>query len=146
MSIEENKAVVRRLENEAWNKGNLAVADELIASNCVYHNAPPGTPPGPEGFKRLVEIYRTAIPDVRVTLEDLIAEGDKVVERRIAQGTHQGELWGIAPTSKSVTVTGIAIWHVIDGKVVERWESRDTLNVLQQPGAIPPAGEIRGVA
>lgn len=146
MSIEENKAVIRRLENEAWNKGNLAVADEFIANSYIYYNAPPGTPPGPDGFKQLVRMYRAAVPDVQVILEDLIAEGDKVVERWTARGTHRGELWGVAPTGKFLTVSGITIWRVIDGKVLERWENCDALGVFQQLGAIPPLGEIRGAA
>ena len=108
---DQNKALVRRAFEEVWNQSKLTVIDELIASNAVYNdpNVPGGKLTGPEGVKQFVQIYRTAFPDVRVTINDQIAEGDKVVTRWTATGTHKGQLMGIAPTNKPATVTGIDV-------------------------------------
>jgi len=136
----ENKAISRRVNEECFNQGNLAVADELLAADYVDHAAPPGLPAGVEGFKQLVAIYRTAFPDLHVTIEDQIAEGDKLATRFTASGAHQGELMGIAPTGKKVTVTGIAIERIVDNKIVEHWLVSDQLGMLQQLGVIPAQG------
>ena len=139
MSTENNKAVARRFLEEVWNQGNLAVADEIIASD--HDNTGPGTPPGlpsgPEGARQLVMMYRNAYPDTHFTIDEQIAEGDKVVSRWTAHGTHQGELAGIPPTGKSVTVTGIAIDRIVNGKIVHSWGIFDQFGMLQQLGAIP---------
>jgi steroid delta-isomerase-like uncharacterized protein len=134
---EQNKALSRRIAEECFNKGNLAVADEVIAADFVDHSAPPGLAPGVEGFKQLVAMYRNAFPDIRTTIDDVIAEGDKVVIRWTGRGTHKGELMGIAPTGKTVTVTGIGIDRIANGKIVEHWESFDQLGMMQQLGVIP---------
>jgi len=138
---EENKALVRRFVEEAVNKGNLTILDELVASDYVYHG--PNGPQfrGPEGYKQLVTMYRTAFPDLRMTTEDMVAEGDKVVTRFSAQGTHRGELMGIAPTGKPVAVTGIFILRFANRKFVEEWENFDTLGMMQQLGVIPAPAE-----
>ena len=102
MSTEENKEVVRRVIDEIVNKGNLSLADEVLASEYVYH-FPTHDINGPEGFKEFVTTMRTAFPDLHVTIEDLIAEGDRVAARVIMQGTFKGELNGIAPTGKKLT-------------------------------------------
>ena len=142
---DQNKALARRNVEEIWNQGNLSVIDELVAPNATFHDpsVPGGKFTGPEGFKQFVQIYRGACPDVRLTIEDLIAEGDKVVSRWTAIGTHKGELMGIAPTGKRVTVTGCDIAQYQNGKVVEGWASYDMLGMLQQLGVVPslaPAG------
>ncbi|MDZ7359293.1 MAG: ester cyclase [candidate division KSB1 bacterium] len=134
---EQNKALSRRITEECFNKGNLAVADEFVAANFTDHGAPPGLAPGAEGFKQLVAMYRNAFPDMRITIEDVIAEGDKVVMRWTARGTHKGDLMGIAPTGKTVTVTGIGIDRIANGKIVEHWESFDQMGMMQQLGVIP---------
>ena len=134
---EQNKTVARRAVEECFNKGNLAVVNEIFASNYVDHNAPPGLPPGVEGFKQLVTMYRNAFPDVRVTIDDVITEGDKVVIRWTGRGTHKGNLMSVAPTGKQVTVTGIGIDRFANGKIVEHWECFDQLGMMQQVGAIP---------
>lgn len=134
---DENKAIVRRTMEECFNNGNLGVADELVTADYVDHAAPPGFPGGPEGFKQLVGMYRQAFPDLRVTIEEVIAEGDKVVTRWVATGTHQGELMGIPPTNKPVTVTGIDINRVVGGKVTEHWGNFDQLGMMQQLGVAP---------
>lgn len=138
----EHKTIVRRFFEEAVNKGNLTVVDELIAQNYLEHEGPVGQPPGLEGFKQFVSMITTAFPDLQVTIEDLIAEGDKVVARVTVRGTHRGTLMGrIAPTGKSVTWTGIDIFQIADGQIVGRWNQRDLLGLLQQLGAIAEPGQ-----
>jgi steroid delta-isomerase-like uncharacterized protein len=142
---EQNKALSKRLFEEVWNQGKLQVIDELMASNNTLYDpsVPGGKVTGREGFRQFVEIYRTAFPDIRFTIHDQIAEGDKVVTRYTATGTHKGTLMGIAPTGKSATVTGITIEHYKDGKGVEAWANYDTLGMFQQLGVVPvlaPAG------
>lgn len=136
MSAEANKALVRRLVEEI-NRRNLAAIDTLLAPDFVDHSAPPGHAPGPEGFRQSIGMFVGAFPDFQWTIDDLLAEGDKVVLRVTARGTHRGELMGIAPTGKAVTVTGIAIFRVADGTIAEEWVNRDLLGLLQQLGAVP---------
>jgi steroid delta-isomerase-like uncharacterized protein len=139
MSTEDNKANVRRVFEEGWNQGNTAVFDELFATNYLGH-APSGPIHGPEGFKQYYATYRTAFPDTHLAIEDMIAEGDKVVIRWTGTGTHQGTLMGIPPSGKRVTITGISIVRIVNGKSVEDWADFDTLGMLQQIGAIPTPG------
>jgi len=136
MSTEENKAVLRRNE-EVFNKGNLAVADETIATNYILHGPGGQEFKGPEGFKQLVTMFRTAFPDLHATVEDMVAEGDKVAHRLILRGTHKGDLMGIAPTGKQVTLSAITISRFVGGKEVEGWSITD---MLQQLGVAPPTG------
>ncbi len=140
MSAEQNKTVSRRVIEDCFNHGNLALADDIYAADYVNHNAPPGFPKGPEGFKQEATMYRSAFPDIHITIEDQIAEGDKVVTRWSARGTHQGELMGIPPTNKKATVTGIAIDRLASGKIVEHWEVFDQLGLMQQLGVVPVPG------
>jgi steroid delta-isomerase-like uncharacterized protein len=139
MSTETNKTVSRRLFEEVWNKGNLALLNEIIAKDLV--NSGPGTlpglPTGPEGTKQLITVYRNAFPDVRFTIDEQIAEGDKVVTRWTAHGTHKGELVGIPATGKSSTVTGIAVDRIVNGKIAESWGIFDQFGMMQQLGVIP---------
>ena len=141
MSLEENKALARRGWEEIWNKGNLAIANEHYAPNYVAHMSGNPDMHGPEGHNQLVTMYRTAFPDLHFTVEDQIAEGDKVVNRVIARGTHQGELMGIPPTGKQITVTGITIDRIAGGKLEESWVSWNFLDMMQQLGVVPPMGE-----
>ncbi|MDA2924021.1 ester cyclase [Acidobacteria bacterium AH-259-L09] len=134
---EENKAVIRRLFNEAINQGNLSVVDEIMVSNCVWHDPANPDVKGPEGFKQVITKYRTAFPDLRETIEDIFAEGDKVVARYTWSATHEGDLEGIAPTGKHTTGTGILISHFSGGKVVEGWWNWDALGLMQQLGVVP---------
>jgi steroid delta-isomerase-like uncharacterized protein len=139
MSTETNKTVSRRLFEEVWNKGNLALLNEIIAKDLV--NSGPGTlpglPTGPEGTKQLITVYRNAFPDVHFTIDEQIAEGDKVVTRWTAHGTHKGELVGIPATGKSTTVTGIGVDRIINGKIAESWGIFDQFGMMQQLGVIP---------
>jgi steroid delta-isomerase-like uncharacterized protein len=139
MLTETNKTLSRRFLEEVWNKGNLAVLNEIIAKDHI--NSGPGTlpglPTGPEGSKQLVTVYRNAFPDVHFTIDEQIAEGDKVVTRWTAHGTHQGELVGIPATGKSSTVTGINVDRVVNGKIAESWGIFDQFGMMQQLGVIP---------
>lgn len=138
MSAEENKAVTRRFLEEIFTAGNLALVEELFAPDYVLHD--PSVPQevrGPEGMKQYVAMYRAAYPDTRFTIEDQIAEGDEVVTRWVGRGTHQGELMGIAPTGRVVTVTGIEIDRIAGGKIEETWVSYDALGMMQQLGVVP---------
>jgi steroid delta-isomerase-like uncharacterized protein len=137
---EENKALARRFSEELWNQGNLDVADEILDASFVAHGLVVELPPGPEGFKQFVTIYRSAFPDLQFTIEDLIAEGDKVMDRWTVRGTHKGELMGIPATGKQVEVTGMGMFRVSGGKAVELWTNMDVLGMMQQLGVIPPPG------
>ncbi len=141
---EENKAIARRLIEEVWNKGNFEVADEIFAPDFVANSLPPGIPPDSEGFKQFVAMYRAAFPDVNLHIEDQIAEGDMVVTRFTARGTHQGDLMGIPPTNKQVTVTGIGISRIVEGRSMEEWNNYDQYGMLVQLGVIPAPGEGGG--
>jgi steroid delta-isomerase-like uncharacterized protein len=135
---EENKAISRRADEELFNLGNLSVADELFAVDYVYHDPTSGEDwCGPEGVKQFVSMFRTAFPDLRYTIEDQIAEGDKVVIRYTASGTHQGLLMGLAPKGKRVEITDISIMRIESGKIKEIRENYDALGLMQQLGAVP---------
>ncbi len=134
----ENMAIARRFLEEAFNSGNLAVVDELVAPEFVNHDAAlPEPTTGIEAAKASINGYREAFPDLRLTIEQQLAEGEYVATRWSARGTHQGDLMGIAPTGKQATVTGITIDRIVDGKFVESWTNWDTLGLMQQLGVIP---------
>ena len=141
MSIEENKALVRRFWEEVFNKRNLAVADELLAADSINYEAPPGmTREGPESVKQIIPMLTAAFPDYHISLEEMIAEGDKVVVRTTVSGTHQGTFMGIPPTGKHFTQQQIHIVRIVDGKGVEHRAVRDDLSMLQQLGVLPAPG------
>lgn len=138
----ENKAIMQRYFEEAWNKGNLSVLDEIVSPDYVNHNPPvPGLPPGPEGLKPVFQAGRAAFPDLHYTIEEQIADGDKVVTRWTSRGTHRGELMGIPATGKQVNITGIHIARIVGGKIVEHWRQSDDLGMLQQLGVVPSPGQ-----
>ena len=143
MSTETNKAISRRFLEEIFSQGKLAVADEIVAPSHVDRgpSALPGLPPGPEGSKLLVTVYRNAFPDLQFTIDEQIAEGDKVVTRWTGHGTHKGELAGIPPTGKASTVTGMTVDRIVNGKIVESWGIFDQFGMLQQLGVIPTPGQ-----
>ena len=136
---EENKAIARRAIEEVFSaQGNLDVADEIFAPNYVHHDpASPEDIRGPEGAKEFAGMYRSAFPDVRLSTQDQIAEGDMVATRWVASGTHEGEIMGIAPSGNRVTVAGTSIDRIVDGKIEETWDNYDALGMMQQIGAIP---------
>ncbi len=143
MSTAQNNANYRRFIEEAWNKGNLTVVDELASPDVVIHFLPPGTPPGGDSMKHFIASFRAAFPDVRINIEDEVAEGDRAVARWRMTGTHQGPYLNhlktvMPPTGKSISAEGIDIWRYDgNGKWVECWSSFDRLGLLQQLGAIP---------
>jgi steroid delta-isomerase-like uncharacterized protein len=137
---EENKALMRRELEEVWNKHNPDAVDEIYAPDFVNHSAPPGMPNDREGFKAFVGANLGAFPDVKVTIDTLVAEGDKVVSRWTGTGTHTGELMGIPATGKQVNMTGITIVRVADGKIAEFWMESDQMGMMQQLGVVPPPG------
>jgi predicted ester cyclase len=135
---DENKALVRRWFAEL-DRGNDHIADELVAIDYIDHNPPlPDMAPGREGVKQANALLRAAFPDARHTIEDQIAEGDKVVTRITARATFQGEILGIPPNGKQITVEGISIHRIAGGQFVEHWAVGDNLSLYQQLGAIPP--------
>ena len=136
---EVNKALVRRGIEETVNKGNFSVVDEILSTDYVYREPTVGEKRGRAGFRELVTMYRNAFPDVKLTIDEQIAEGDKVVTRWSATGTHRGELFGTAPTGKQVRVQGIIVSRIANGKIVEETEVYDALGMLRQLGAVPAA-------
>jgi steroid delta-isomerase-like uncharacterized protein len=134
---EQNKAIVRRSFEEVWTNKNLDALGEFVATDAVDHTRPPELPSGLEGAKQFFAMYLAAFPDTKMVIEDQVAEGDKVVTRWTATGTHKGELMGIPPSGKPVRVTGIQIDRLEGGKIVESWGFFDQLGMLQQIGAIP---------
>jgi predicted ester cyclase len=140
MSTEENKAMLRRFFDEVLNKQKLPLVDELIDTSYIYHG-PFGELKGPQSYKQVSTEILTAFPDHHITIEDMVAEGDKVVSRFTARGTHKGgDYMGFAPKGKQFKMSGIMISRIAGGKIVEDWESIDLLGQLQQLGAIPPLG------
>ena len=136
MSIESNKTAARRIPLEAFNNGNPAVFDEVVAADLVDHSPPPGLPAGREGYKMFVGILRSAFPDFTYTLDLEIAEDDKVTHRVTARGTHKGAFAGIPATGKQVVWTETHILRFANGRVVEHWGNADQAGMMQQ--LMPP--------
>jgi steroid delta-isomerase-like uncharacterized protein len=137
----ENKALVRRLYEEVWNKRRVELVDELMSpSHAMHDNHLPDSGIGPEAYKRNVARYVTGFPDLRFTVEDLVAENDKVAVCWTISGTHKGEFRGISPTGKKVSVDGITINHITDGKIMDSFVSWDALGLMQQLGSAPAFG------
>lgn len=139
MSTEANKALVRRFYDEMLTRHRLDAAAELFTEDYVDHDPGniAGEPAGAPGARQEVAVFTTAFPDFSVTVEDLLAEGDRVCARVIARGTHRGDLMGIPPTGKPVTITGTQVWRIKDGKLAEGWLEIDRLGMLQQLGVVP---------
>ena len=141
MSVEENKALFRRTYEELLNRGDLDVADELVAPMFINHEAPPGRDSGPESMRGLATMLRTAFPDLHFEIEDMVAEGDMVAGRLTMSGTHEGPLMGTPPTGRSVRQDQMHFVRFRDGKAVEHWGVRDDLGMMQQLGVIPEPEE-----
>jgi predicted ester cyclase len=131
--LEENKAITRRFNDEVWTEGNLDVADEIVAADLVWHNTEINSI---DALKQTLTASRAEFPDLRITTEDLVAEGDKVAVRMTVRGTH-------LPTGKQTTSTAIGIVRIADGKIVEVWVNEDVLGRLEQLGfeLVPPKDE-----
>jgi steroid delta-isomerase-like uncharacterized protein len=141
VSPEDNKALVRRFVDEVQSKGNTDLIDEICSAEFVNHSAPQGLPADREGIKILTAMFKGAFPDSYFSVEDMIAEGDKVVTRKTFHGTHEGEFMGIPPSGRPVNVSLIDVVRISDGRVVEHWSVGDNLGMMQQLGVIPQPGE-----
>lgn len=142
MSTEENKIMGRRFVEgiqSFWNTGNFDALEAIVSPDFVHHG--PGLPSDLAGLKQVLPAFRAAFPDLQITVEDIIAEGDRVFDRIFWRGTHQGELMGIPPTGKQVTVQEMHIGRIAGGKVVERWSQWDALGLMQQLGVAPAPGQ-----
>ncbi len=137
MSGEENKVLLRRYIEEVLNQGNIDAVDKFFAADCVDHTAPPGTAPGANGIRQLLTVTLAAFSNIHATIEDIIAEENKVVTRFTARGTHTGEFLGIAPTGKEVSLMQISIDRISGGKIVEHWGLADQMALMQQLGFAP---------
>ncbi len=137
MSIEENKEINRRVVEEILNQGNQDLIDELYDENYIGQ-MPPDEIKGPEGMKQFVSQFRNGFPDLKITIEDQIAEGDMVAIRQTTTGTHTGEFQGIAPTGKKVEITVSVMGRFANGKFVESWVNMDALGMMVQLGVVPP--------
>ena len=141
MTIQQHKALIRRFYEEVWSKGNLDAAEDIFADNYVRHDLRPGNPAtGPEGQKRIAADFRAAFPDLHMTIDLMIAEGDMVVARWTTEGTNTGPWGTVPPTGKRARFSGVNIFRIQNGKVVELWNHRDDLGVMQQLGAPIYAG------
>ena len=140
MSAEENMAIVRRFAEEGWGKKNLTVVDELVAPNWVDLNpiGMLGQQQGAEGVKSNIKMMQSAFPNFSYTTEEMVADKDKVVVRWTAGGVHQGPFFGMAPTGKSATWSGVNIYRLSGGKIVAEWGLVDMLGLMQQLGGLPP--------
>jgi steroid delta-isomerase-like uncharacterized protein len=134
MSAAENKAMVRRVFEQALNAGDDAVLDELLAADYINHDMP-APASGPEGFKQVIAQFRAAFPDMAVTIEDEFADGDLVGTRGRFTGTHQGDFMGIPASGMPIDIKYIDLWRVRDGKLAENWVQMDTAGLMQQIGA-----------
>ena len=137
---EENKAVARRFYEEVFNKTNLDAIDEFCAPGFVDHTAPPDVAPGIEGLKQLLGMYFNAFPNLRITVDEMVAEGDVVVVRSTATATHTGDLMGISPTGKQITVRGLDFVRMSGGKATEIWHFEEEMAMFAQLGVAPPTG------
>jgi steroid delta-isomerase-like uncharacterized protein len=143
----ENKALVRRLYEEVWNKRRVELVDDLMSpSHAMHDNHLPDSGIGPEAYKRNVARYVTGFPDLRFTVEDLVAENDKVAVCWTISGTHKGEFRGISPTGKKISVDGITIHHIADGKIMDSYASADYLGLMQQLGVASAFGPPKGAS
>lgn len=142
MTAEDNKAQARRLFEEGFSQGKVDVVDEVLGPNfvCYDPNSESGEVRGADTIKGEIEYFRNAVPDLTYTIEDQIAEDDKVVTRYTVSGTHQGEFFGVPATGKRIRMTGTSIDRFEDGKMVEEWPEYDLLGVMRQLGAVPAPG------
>ena len=137
--MEKNKEFLEAFTEDFWNNHNMAGFDKYFSSDFINHNA--NVDMNAEQYKGLCQAFFTAFPDLHVTTNYLVAEGDKVVKRWTAHSTHKGELMGIPATGKRIVVTGIEMFRIADGKIAELWACMDNLGMFQQLGIIPPMGQ-----
>ena len=136
MSAEDHKALVQDYIEDVWNQGNLNRADELFAADYRRYTAPTAAPLSRDAQKQRIAGLRAAFPDVHLTIEDLLVEGDRVACRVSVRGTHQGVFQGIAPTGKQIVVAALDLLRIENGQLVEHWGGPDLFSLLQQLGAV----------
>ncbi len=139
MTTDDNKALVQRFYDEVINQKNLAALDQFVSPNAVNHTVPAGLPQGPSQF---LGLHLNAFPDAKATVEDLLADGDKVIARVSFRGTQQAAFGSINPRGKPITVMAINIFRIANGQMVEHWGLADRLSALQQLGVVPPPGQL----
>ncbi|HOQ98650.1 MAG TPA: ester cyclase [Anaerolineae bacterium] len=137
MSMEKNQEIVRRFYEAVFNQGNTAAVEELVAPNFVDHSPFPGQAPDRAGLSQFVTTFRTPLPDLKVEVEDTISQGDKIAVRWKARATHKGTFLQIPSTGKQVTISGIDIMRIADGKIVEHWGYQDQLGFVKEIGVLP---------
>jgi len=141
MKTESRKSLVQRFNDEVWGKGNLDVVYEVFAPDYVRHDLRPGNPPpGPDGQRKIASDFRAAFPDLKTAIDFMVEEGEFVVSRWTAEGTHTGAWNNIPPTGKRIRFCGVNIYRIRNGKVIEQWNHRDDLGVMQQLGVPIYAG------
>ena len=141
--IAKNKEAATKLFHAGWDRGDFAVLDEMIPADALDHSTIPGKSPekGPASFKSIIGMFRASIPDVKLTVHDEIAEGDKVVHRWSLKGTHSGTpLFGVPASGKTLEFGGTTIVRIANGKVMERWSNVDEMALARQLGLVPPPG------
>jgi predicted ester cyclase len=141
VTVEQNKAVVRRLFDEVYNAKKVDVIDELMSADFVDHDQAEGMDNGREGLKQFIGLVAVVFPDNRLTMDDVVAEGDKVVARWTSYNTHTGgEFFGIPPSGNKAVFTGTTIYRVVNGKIAELWYDADVMGLFAQLGAPSPVG------
>ena len=136
---EQNNAIAERFFHAAWDAMDFTTMDSLLAPRTLDHSTVSGhTEEGAEGFKQIIRVFHEGIPDIKLSIEDAVYAGDKVVHRWVLRGVHTGVLFGIPPTGRAVSFTGITIVRMAEGKVAERWANVDELGLLRQIGAVSP--------
>jgi steroid delta-isomerase-like uncharacterized protein len=132
---EQNKTVYRRFIQEVFNEGRVDTLEQLLSPSYIYQDAPPGTPPNADGLRQVVTNARTAFPDLTVTIVDMVGEGDKVCARLTTRGTHKGVFFDIPPTGKTISMKGMTMIHLVDGRMVTSWVLNDVMGLMNQLGA-----------
>jgi steroid delta-isomerase-like uncharacterized protein len=135
LAIEQNKTAYRRFIQVVFNEGRLDILEQLLSPSYIYQDAPPGTPPNADGIRQVVTNARTAFPDLKITIEDMVGEGDKVCARLSTRGTHRGVFFDILPTGKTIFMKGMTMIHFIDGRMVASWVLNDVMGLMSQLGA-----------
>jgi steroid delta-isomerase-like uncharacterized protein len=138
VSATQSKSIIHRVFGEAFNQGNLAAIDELVAPNSISHHFSWGMPANRMGFKQLITTFRMAFPDLHCTVEDEIIQDDKIAAHWTMRGTHKGPFLGNSPTNRSIAVQGLIYARIENGQIVENWTFVDQMSVLQQLGMVPP--------
>src|SRR5271167_3430418 len=129
----DNRAIVRHLYEEVWNKRRFELLDELISpSHAIHDSNSSGSSVGPEAYKAQITRYMAAFPDLRFTIEDIVGENEKIVVDWTISGTHRGEMWGFRPTNKKMSLEGITIHHIANGKIIDSFVKSDALQLLKQ--------------